>query len=109
MPKIPNVSTFACSVTISDPRSYNKIETLRGKNPTEIHIALREVCGEFTVSFDVEDQAFLRRIVAIDETWIRDFETDLKSQPNEWRARGSPRHKKKSTSSSKCYANDLCS
>ena len=30
--------------------------------------------------FDVEEQAFLRWIVAIDETWIRDFE--LKSQSN---------------------------
>ena len=29
--------------------SYIKIETLRGKNPTEIHGALSEVCGEFTV------------------------------------------------------------
>ena len=28
---------------------YNKIEILRGKNPTEIHSALSEVCGEFTV------------------------------------------------------------
>ena len=34
------------TVTISDQKSYIKIETLRGKNPTEIH---GEVCGEFTV------------------------------------------------------------
>ena len=37
------------TVTISDQRSYIKIKTLRGKNPTEIHSALSEVCGEFTV------------------------------------------------------------
>ena len=36
-------------MTISDQRSYIKIETLRGKNPTEIHCALTVVCGEFTV------------------------------------------------------------
>ena len=36
---------------------------------------------------DVEDQAFLRRIVSIDETWIMDFEPELKSQSNEWRGR----------------------
>ena len=36
-------------VTISDQRSHIKIETLRGKNPTEIHSALSEVCGDFTV------------------------------------------------------------
>jgi transposase len=33
-------------VRVDDQRSYIKTETLRGKNPTEIHIALREVCGE---------------------------------------------------------------
>ena len=43
--------------------------------------------------FYVEDQAFMRRIVAIDETWIRDFEPELKSQSNEWRATSSPRPK----------------
>ena len=37
------------TVTISDRWPYIKIQTLRGKNPTEIHGALSEVCGEFTV------------------------------------------------------------
>jgi transposase len=37
------------SVTVEDQKSYIKIETLRGKRPTEIHSALREVCGEQTV------------------------------------------------------------
>jgi len=37
------------TVTVEDQRSCNKIETLRGKNPTKIHSALREVCGEQTV------------------------------------------------------------
>ena len=31
------------TVTISDQRSYIKIETLQVKNPTEIHVALSEV------------------------------------------------------------------
>ena len=35
------------TVTISDERSYITIES--GKNPTIIHGALSEVCGEFTV------------------------------------------------------------
>ena len=34
--------------------------------------------------FNVEGQAFLYRTVAIDETWVRDFELELKSQSNEW-------------------------
>ena len=36
-------------MTISDQILYIKIKTLHGKNPTEIHGALSEVCGEFTV------------------------------------------------------------
>jgi len=36
-------------VTVEDQRSYIKIETLHGRNPTEIQSALREVCGEQTV------------------------------------------------------------
>lgn len=187
------------TVTVEDQRSYIKIETLRGKNPTEIHSALSEVCGELTVDrstvsrwanrfregrvsinddprpgrpktstdersvklvtdvleedrratceeiseatgipptsvfriltndlnkrkisarwvphclsaeqkqkrldiatllkrrFDVEGQAFLYRIVAIDETWVRDFEPELKLQSNEWRGQRSPRPNK---------------
>ena len=37
------------TVTISDQKSYIKNETLHGKNPTEIHGALNEVCDEFIV------------------------------------------------------------
>ena len=39
------------TVIISDQRSYIKIKTLHGKNPTEIHGALREVCREFIVDY----------------------------------------------------------
>ena len=37
------------TVTDEDQISYIKTETLRDKNPTEIHSALGEVCGEHTV------------------------------------------------------------
>jgi transposase len=187
------------TVTVDDQRSYFEIETIRGKNPTEIHTIFGEVCGEQTVDrstdsrwatrfregrvtvnddprpgrpktstdersvelvadflaedrratreeisqgtgisptsiflilskdlqkrnicalwlpqcltteqkqkrleiatlpkqrFNVEGQAFLYRIIAIDETWIRDFEPDLKSESNEWIRPNSPRPKK---------------
>ena len=36
-------------MTVEDQRPYMKVETLRGKNPTEIRSALREVCGDQTV------------------------------------------------------------
>ena len=41
------------TVTISDQRSHIKIETLRSKNPTEIHDALCGVSGEFTVDSSI--------------------------------------------------------
>lgn len=183
-------------VTNLDQRSYIKIETLRGRTPTEIYNALREVCGDTTVNrstisrwaskfkagqesikddprsgrprtstdatsaaivatiidedrrmtleeiaceaniskasvayimkemlkkrkisarwvphslspeqreqrvviatqlldrFHREGEDFLKRIVAIDESWIRDFEPELKSQSMEWKGKGSPR------------------
>jgi len=37
------------TVTVEDQRLYIKIETLRSQNPTEIHSALREICGEQTL------------------------------------------------------------
>jgi hypothetical protein len=43
--------------------------------------------------FNVEGQAFLYRIVAIDKTWVTDFELELQSQSNEWRSPTSPRPK----------------
>ena len=44
---LEKVSTGASgTVTVEDQRLYIKTETLRGKNPTEIHSPLREVCGE---------------------------------------------------------------
>jgi hypothetical protein len=44
--------------------------------------------------FNVEGQTFLYRIVATDETWVRDFEPELKSQSNEWRSPTTPQPKK---------------
>ena len=43
--------------------------------------------------FNVEGQAFLYRTVAIDETWVRDFEPEFKSQSNECISPTSPRPK----------------
>jgi hypothetical protein len=43
------------TVTVEDQRSYINTETLRGKNPTEINSALREVCGEQKVDRSTVD------------------------------------------------------
>ena len=41
-----------------------------------------------------EGDDFLVRIVAMDETWDRSYEPNLKRQSNEWKHPGSPRPKK---------------
>ena len=68
------------TVTISDQRSYIKIETLRGKNPTEIHGALCEVCGEFTVDRSTVSpwaNRFCVRCVNIDNDKTRKAENNI--------------------------------
>jgi len=52
-----------------------------------------EIATLLKQKFNVDGQTFLYRNVAIDETWVRDFEPELKSQPNEWRSSTSPRPK----------------
>ena len=37
-----------------------------------------------------EGEAFLQRIIAIDGTWAKSYELELKRQLNEWRHHGSP-------------------
>ena len=41
-----------------------------------------------------EGDSFIQRIVAIDETWIRSYEPELKRQSSEWRHPDSPRPQK---------------
>jgi len=47
-------------ISRSDQRSYIKIETLRGKNPTEIHNALHKVCGDSVVDFSTVSRSASR-------------------------------------------------
>jgi len=53
-----------------------------------------EIAQQLLHRFREEGKEFLQKVVAIDETWIRDFEPELKSQSSEWRDKGSPRPKK---------------
>jgi len=45
-----------------------------------------EIASLLKQRFNNEGQAFLYRIVAIDETCVRDFKPELKLQSNEWRS-----------------------
>jgi len=53
-----------------------------------------EITQKLLHIFREEGNEFLQKVVAIDETWIRDFEPELKSQSSEWRGKGPPRLKK---------------
>jgi len=55
---------------------------------------LLEIAQQLLHRFREEGNEFLQKVVAIDETWNRDFEPELKSQSSEWRGKGSPRPKK---------------
>ena len=44
--------------------------------------------------YEHECEAFLRRVITINETWIRSYTPELKRQPNEWRHTESPRPKR---------------
>lgn len=53
-----------------------------------------EIARELLARYENEGETFLGRIIAIDETWIRDFEPEMKSQNNVWKSPGSPRAQK---------------
>jgi len=53
-----------------------------------------EIAQQLLHRFREEGNEFLENVVAIEETWIRDFKPELKSQSSEWRGKGSPRPKK---------------
>ena len=41
-----------------------------------------------------EGEAFLHRIITLDETWAKSYKPQMKRQSNEWRHYGSPRKSK---------------
>ena len=48
-----------------------------------------EIAQQLLHRFREEGNEFLQNVVAIDETWIRDFAPELKSQSSEWRGKSS--------------------
>jgi transposase len=58
------------TVTVEDQRSCTKIETLRGKTPTEIHSALQEVLGEQAV-----DRSTVRGEQTVDRSTVSRWAT----------------------------------
>ena len=49
------------------------------------------ISAQHLARFRREGDLFLKRIVAIDESWMRDYEPELKSQSSEWKGPDSPR------------------
>jgi histone-lysine N-methyltransferase SETMAR len=56
--------------------------------------ARKRVAEELLRRYEAEGEQFLNRIVAIDETWVQDFEPQLKSQSSQWKHATSPHPKK---------------
>ena len=53
-----------------------------------------EIAQQLLDRFREEVNEFLQKVVAIVETWIRNFEPELKSQSSEWRGKSSPETEK---------------
>ncbi|PSN50216.1 hypothetical protein C0J52_07800 [Blattella germanica] len=53
-----------------------------------------ETCRVNLERYEREGDIMLNRIIAIDETWARAYEPELKRQSAEWRHQGSPRKRK---------------
>ena len=45
----------------------------------------QRIAEELLHRYQTEGEEFLKRIVALDKTWIRDFEPELKSQSSQWK------------------------
>ena len=45
----------------------------------------QRISEQFLHRYQTEGEEFPKRILALDETWIRDFEPELKSQSSQWK------------------------
>lgn len=62
---------------------------------TETQIWLQyDTAQTYLKHYEREGEAFLHRIIKLDETWDRSYQPKLKRQSNEWRHYGSPRSSK---------------
>ncbi len=52
------------------------------------------IAQDLLMRYRNEGESFLKHIITIDETWIRDFEPELKSQSNVWAGKGEKRPEK---------------
>ncbi|KAJ4429951.1 hypothetical protein ANN_22155 [Periplaneta americana] len=60
----------------------------------QLHDGLKRSGKALLHRYQGEGDDFLGKIVAMDETWTRSYEPNLKRQSNEWKHPGSPRPKK---------------
>ena len=57
-------------------------------------VCRQRIAEELLHHYQTEGEEFLKRIVALDETWMWDFEPELKSQLSQWKHTVSPHPKK---------------
>jgi histone-lysine N-methyltransferase SETMAR len=91
-----NMSTASVFRIVTQTMQKRKVAAKWGPHQLseEQKAARKRVAVELLRRYEAEVEQFLNRIVAIDETWIRDFEPQLKSQSSQWTHATSPRPKK---------------
>ena len=69
--------------------AHSSISALTVFHISRKYLKMRKLCAKW-VSHALGDVGnnMLNRITVIDETWAREYEPELKRQPNEWHCRG---------------------
>ncbi|KAJ4427402.1 hypothetical protein ANN_25024 [Periplaneta americana] len=75
-------------------RDYVKHVAMQRCHIAQLHDGLKRSGKALLHRYQRKGNDFLGRIVAMDETWTRSYEPNLKRQSNEWKHPGSPRPKK---------------
>jgi histone-lysine N-methyltransferase SETMAR len=91
-----NMSTASVFIIVTQTLQKRKVAAkwVPHQLSDEQKAARKKVAEELLRRYEAEGEQFLNRIVATDETWIRDFEPQLKSQSSQGKHATSPRTKK---------------
>jgi len=90
-----NMSTASVFIIVTQTLQKRKVAAkwVPHQLSEEQKAARKRVAEELLRRHKAEGEQFLNRFVAIDETWIRDFEPQLKFQSSQWKHATSPHQK----------------
>jgi hypothetical protein len=91
-----NMSTASVFRTVTQTLQKRKVAAkwFPHQLSEEQKAARKRVAEELLWRYKAEGEQFFKRTVAKNETWVRDFEPQLKSQSSQWKHATSPRPKK---------------